>query len=484
MKRYIVFIALCLLTLSSCSVLDKTPDKQSSTEEENEELIIEEGIAFDATDVALPPPPPSTTAASSDVAERYKSLIAKERIDHNLMVREVVELNGKLYFIMEGNTQSNELWEFDGDTSPKKLIGYSDFEEMEAQGKSALKFETGNEYGNQVRGVNSLAVSNNKLYFSFSYGQASNRLFQYSFTQGPLVVDGVTNVKRLTAWDSFGIVYGAIADNNVEGLFTVDESENAKLLIACNTSFPNYIQDGIPYSGTLPIMNNNLYITSNGCPFVLMPNGDTTSWNCPERFRVKAWTQIEDVLFFVDDLVGTFFRIEDDGKTIKDASSLPEYMNVSKIDDNLKYNIRNNLKSIDNTVYFNAKTAPPSEESKVLYYKNENVFGDLTEAFKQNEIKVKDLVTSFRGNLIIGKWLEVEDYYYSMAILQSYNLATNELKDITYLGEPMEIRLSSVAFQYKEHLYFVGSNTKHKNCLWRYDGVKDPELIEFENSAK
>ncbi len=123
MKRYIVFIALCLLTLSSCSVLDKTPDKQSSTEEENEELIIEEGIAFDATDVALPPPPPpSTTAASSDVAERYKSLIAKERIDHNLMVREVVELNGKLYFIMESNTQSNELWEFDGDTSPKNSL--------------------------------------------------------------------------------------------------------------------------------------------------------------------------------------------------------------------------------------------------------------------------------------------------------------------------------------------------------------------------
>ncbi len=467
MKRHVVFIALCLLTLSSCSIFNKTQGKQPSTKEETEE------IAFDTTDVAPPPPPPlpSTTTASSDVAERYKSLIAKKRIDHSLLIKKVVELNGKLYLIIEGNTQSNQLWEFDGDTTFNKLIGYSDFEDMEAQGKSGLKFEVGYEYANKLRGVSSLAVSNNKLYFSFSYGRASDRLFQYSFTQGPLVIDGVTNVNCLTACDSFGIVYGAIADNDVEGLFTIDESENAKLLIEWNTFYPNYIQDGIPYSGTLPIINNNLYITSNGCPFVLMPNEETIRWKCPERFRVETWAQIEDGLFFVDNLVGTFFRFENDCEAIKDASSLPEYMRVYKIDD---------IKSIDNTVYFNAKTPPPSE-SKVLYYKNENAFGDLTETFKQNDIKVKDLITSFRGNLIIGKRLDIKNYYYSIAILQSYNRATNELKDITYLGEPMEINHNSVAFQYNEHLYFVGSNTEHKNCLWRYDGINDPEpLIHYD----
>jgi len=483
MKKHIFILAVCFIILSSCSVFKKTQNKQLSSNEENEELIIEEANAIESDGGSLlpppPPPPPSssstTATASFSIAERYKSLAKTDRIDYGIMINKVVEFRGKLYLILHSSTLfCNELWEFDGDTTFKKLIDYSDFEAMEAQGKSELKFDTGNEYGNSVRGISSLAVANNKLYLSFSNGRISNRLFRYSFTQGPLVIDGVTKVFHLTAWDNFGLVYSAMADNDAEGLFTVDENGNAKLLTECNTFYLNFIRDGVPYgrSHSLPVIDSSLCIISNGCPYILKQNGEYISWKLPEIFRVERWAKLENGVFIVDNLYGTFLRIEDDCKTIKDASALPEYMHVYKIDDDIK--------SIDNTVYFNAKSA--SLESKVLYYKNERVFGDVTESFNDNGIKVKELITSFQENLIMGKLLEIEGHY--ITALQSYNPKTNELKDITFSNEPMEIDRNSVAFQHNGYLYFVGNSTEKENCLWRYDGINDPELIEFKNTSK
>ena len=455
MNRHILLGAVCLIILSNCSVFKKTQNKQSNKKKENEELVID--------------------ITSNNIAERYKSLIQTNRTDYGVRINKIVEFKGKLYLILNGSNYCNELWEFDGDTSLNKLIDYSHFEEMEAQGKSELKYDTGNEWGNSVRGINSLAVANNKLYFSFTNGHISNRLFQYSLTKGPLIIDGVTNVKHITAWENFGLIYSAIDDNNLQGIYTVDENNNAILLTECNTFYPYFIQDGIPYGrcNTLPVINNKICITSNGCPTVIKQDGVYISWNFPEKFRINRWAKIENGVFIVDNLYGTFLRIENDCKKIKNAFSLPEYMHVYKIDENIK--------SIDNTVYFNAKLVPPSSESKVLYYKNEKEFGDVTEIFKNNDIKVKDLITSFQGNLIIGKSIKIEGIY--RTVLQKYNPETNKLIDITFLGNPMEINKNSVAFKYKEYLYFVGNNNEKKNCLWRYDGINDPKLIEFKNTS-
>jgi len=480
MKRHIFLIikTLCLITISSCVLFNKTQKKTSDNPEENQELVIEEEevIDFQGNNLVTPPPPPpsASTTESSDIAERIKSLIGKERIDYHVKIKAVTECNGKLYLILPDTHYNNELWEFDGDTSLTKLIDFSVFDAMEAQAKSELKFETGNEFGNSVRGINSLAVVNNKLYFTFSNGRASRRLFQYSATQGPLVIDGVTNVKRITTWENFGLVFIAIDDNDVEGLFTLDENGKPKLLLESHSLFPNFIQDGIPYgyARSLPVIDSNLFIISNRCPYVVKQNGEYNSWKFPERFNVKNWAKIENGVFIVDNLYGIFITIENDCKKLKSASTLPEFMQVYKIDDDIK--------SIDNTVYFNAKSK--SLEPKVLYYRNENVFGDLTEKFENNDIKVKDLVTSIRGNLIIGKTLTIDGYY--LTLLQSYNIENDELKDITFRGKPMEINKIWAVFHHKGYLYFVGNNTEYKNCLWRYDGINDPELIEFKNSSK
>ncbi|QBG48896.1 hypothetical protein EGM51_16360 [Verrucomicrobia bacterium S94] len=468
MKRQLFIITLCLISLSGCSVLNI---KQSRESENNDELGEQSG----RREFVPPPPLPSEAeSAASRIAKRYKALAVTDRIDYGIQINDVVELNGKLYLILNGSTYCNELWEFDGDNSLNKLIGVSDFEAMEAQGQSELKFDTGDEYGNHVRGISSLAVADNKLYFSFSNGRISNRLFQYSFTEGPLVIDGVTKVNHLTTWENYGLVFSAVADNNVEGLFAADENGSLKFLVECNPFYPNFIRDGIPYgrAHTLPVIDGNLCITVHGCPYILKQNGGYKSWDFPERFRVGRWAKIENGVFLVENLYGTFLRIENDCRTIKNEQSLPEYMQVYKISDDLK--------SIGNTVYFNAKSK--SFESKVLYYKNENVFGDVTEAFAENDIEVRDLVASFQGNLIIGKFLKIKGMIRS--VLQRFNPETQELEDITFLDKPMEINRNNVTFKYKAHLYFVGSNTEYKNCLWRYDGKNDPELIEFKNVSE
>jgi hypothetical protein len=487
MQKGILFAAICLLILSSCSVLNKSKKNKQDIKECKEVSFTEETVFVEETTsskVLLPPPPPASkphiSALSQENAKRYGFLINNERTDYGVFIKKAVEFKGDMYLIIDGRRYFNQLWRFDGDTTFKKLIDHTESEAMEAQAKSELKFDIGDEYGNRVRGVSSFAIAKDKLYLSYSNGRISNRLYEYDQKQGPIVVDGVTKVYSITTWNNQWLIYTATNDNDVSGLYTVDSNKKPKLILECNTGYPNFRQDGTPYgySHCMPVIDSIACITSGGFPYIVQPDGKAMSWNFPEKMRITGWAQIEEGVFMVENINRTFLRIEKDYRVIEDPSKLPEYMHAVEIKDDFK--------SINNTVYFSARTVSQSD-TKVLYYKNKQEFGDVTEEFNRNDIKVEDLITEFQGNLIVGKKVVIKKESSStkwLYILKSYNPKTKEFKDITSNGKPMEINKNCSTFRYKGYLYFIGNNAENKNCIWRYDGMNEPEIIDFKNLRK
>ncbi|GEM_PF-3783897 len=389
-------------------------------------------------------------------------------VDHKLDIEQSVKCKDKQYFVVRKDNSAGKLYSLDRDNNTNCLLDNDRFRDIEKGAKSELRIATYAEKGIHYSwGVKELANVDNRLYLTYSTGKPSYRLLQYNSDGIIKPVDGITSVQIIKPWGD-NLVMEGVSDEGKEGLFLLNAHGNIVNRLEYKINFPALYN--------IAVIDTMAQVFSENTIYQLYKKDLMRRFNFPDSLNIYHFVDIKNGVLIetrrlkngrlTQNSVGDYF-IQESLTNIIDSRNLPEYMHGIN---------PANIKSINGTAYFYLKS--DNGERQVIYYRSAEEYGNITDKFNKYGVRIDDILTEINESLLIRKLIEYDGKTYS--ILQLYDIKRGVIKNVEVKGVPVGVNVYSDSFIYNGYVYFIGSYGLHKDCLLRYNGVDDPEMIEIK----